>query len=75
MIIGLRVADVTVVSNADYARRRLRAEVITALYGVEAAEQFLLESDEQALSAIDAIPRAKRLSDMAKLFQPGSTQH
>jgi carboxyl-terminal processing protease len=72
---GLRVADVTVVSNADYARRRLRAEVITALYGVEAAEQFLLESDEQALSAIDAIPRAKRLSDMAKLFQPGSPQH
>jgi carboxyl-terminal processing protease len=72
---GLRITDATVVSNADYARRRLRAEAITAIYGVEAAEQFLLESDEQALSAIDAIPRAKRLTDMARLFQPGSTQH
>jgi carboxyl-terminal processing protease len=72
---GLHITEAMVTSNTDYARRRLRAEVITAAYGVEAAEQFLLESDEQALSAIEAIPRAKHLSDMARLFAPNSTQH
>jgi len=66
----LRVTDAQVSAGLDYVRRRLRAEVITAAYGIEVADQFLLESDEQALAAIEAIPKAKSLSDTARLFAP-----
>ena len=52
----------------DYARRRIRAEVITAAYGLEVAEQFMIESDQQALRALEELPKAKRLSDQARLW-------
>jgi carboxyl-terminal processing protease len=56
--------------NMEYARRRIRAEVITAAYGVEAGERFLIESDDQALRAVEEIPKAQRLTDQARLFSP-----
>ncbi|HEV2666525.1 MAG TPA: S41 family peptidase [Blastocatellia bacterium] len=56
--------------NMDYARRRIRAEVITAAYGVEAGERFLIESDDQALRAVEEIPKAQRMTDQARLFSP-----
>lgn len=64
----LQVRETQVNQKSDYLRRRIRAEVITAAYGIEAAEQFLIESDEQALRAIEEIPKAKRLSDQARIF-------
>jgi len=54
--------------NMEYARRRIRAEVITAAYGVEAGERFLIESDDQALRAVEEIPKAQRFTDQARLF-------
>jgi carboxyl-terminal processing protease len=66
----LRVSEDQLNRNVEYARRRIRAEVITAAYGVEVGEQFLIESDEQALKAIDEIPRAQRQTDQARLFSP-----
>ncbi|HZS05146.1 MAG TPA: S41 family peptidase [Blastocatellia bacterium] len=57
-------------AKLDYARRRIRAEVITAAYGLEAADQFLSESDEQMQRAIEALPKARQLSETAKLFPP-----
>ncbi len=65
----LQVGEKQVNSNLDYVHRRIRAELITAAYGIEVAEQFLFESDEQALRAIEEIPKAKRLNDQAKLFK------
>jgi carboxyl-terminal processing protease len=56
--------------NIEYARRRIRAEVITAAYGVEAGERFLIESDDQALRAVEEIPKAQRITDQARLFSP-----
>ena len=56
--------------NMEYARRRIRAEVITAAYGMEAGERFLIESDDQALRAVEEIPKAQRLTDQARLFSP-----
>ncbi len=56
--------------NIEYARRRIRAEVITAAYGVEVGERFLIESDNQALRAIEEIPKAQRMADQARLFAP-----
>lgn len=58
--------------QTEYVRRRLRAELITAAYGVEAGEQFLMESDPQALQAIEELPKAKLLSERARLFKPGA---
>jgi carboxyl-terminal processing protease len=54
--------------NIEYARLRIRAEVITAAYGVEVGERFLIESDDQALRAVEEIPKAQRITDQARLF-------
>ena len=64
-----------IATNLDYIRRRIRAEIITAAYGIEVADQFLLESDVQASAAIEAIPKAKHLTDTARLFAPATTRH
>ncbi len=64
----LQVNENEVKEQLDFVRQRIRAEVITAAYGIEIAEQFLTESDEQALRAIEEIPKAKRLTDQARLF-------
>jgi hypothetical protein len=56
--------------NIEYARRRIRAEVITAAYGMEVGERFLIESDEQALRAVEELPKAQRITDQARLFSP-----
>ncbi|MCI0523819.1 MAG: S41 family peptidase [Acidobacteria bacterium] len=64
----LQVTEAQVNQNLEYVRRRIRAEVITAAYGVEIAEQFLAESDVQTLRAIEEIPKAKHLTDQARLF-------
>jgi carboxyl-terminal processing protease len=62
--------------DPEYARRRLRAEVITAAYGVEAGEQALLENDPQTLKAIEELPKSKLLSERARLVKtPNKTAH
>ncbi len=66
----LRIPESQVSENLDYVRRRLRTELITANFGTEVAEQFLMESDVQALRAIEALPHAKHLTDLAHLFAP-----
>src|SRR5262249_26329064 len=68
----IRIGEVRINRNLDYVRSRIRAELITAAYGVEHAEQFLLEEDEQAMRAIDEIPKARQLRDQAKLFPSSS---
>jgi carboxyl-terminal processing protease len=64
----LQVSENQISKNIDHVRRRIRAEVITAAYGIEVAEEFLIESDQQALRAIDEMPKAKHLCDQARLF-------
>lgn len=68
----LRRLEGTLNAKLEYARRRLRAEVITAAYGLEVADQFLLESDEQMQQAVEALPKARQLTETAKLFAPRS---
>lgn len=67
---SLEVTEAMVAAHADYIRRRIRAELITAAYGLEAEDQFLLDSDAQAIAAVEAIPKARQLSNMARLFPP-----
>ncbi len=66
----LQVSEDQLNRNIDYARRRIRAEIITAAYGVEVGERFLIESDEQALRAIEEIRQAQIQTDRARLFSP-----
>lgn len=62
---ALQVSEAEVGRQLDYVRRRLRAEIVTAAYGLEVADQFLIESDEQALRALADLPKAKRLREQA----------
>lgn len=71
----LQVSEDQLNRNIEYARRRIRAEVITAAYGVEVGERFLIESDAQALRAIEEIPKSQRQTDQARLFSSVSERH
>jgi carboxyl-terminal processing protease len=66
----LEVSEAQANVNLDYVRRRIRAELITAAYGLDVEDQFLLDSDAQVLAAIEALPKARQLSNTARLFAP-----
>ena len=69
----LQIKESDFSKHPDYIRRRIRAEIITAAYGSEAAEQFLLESDEQTVRALAEMPKAKHLSIQARLSPVASS--
>ncbi|MFN7929379.1 MAG: S41 family peptidase [Blastocatellia bacterium] len=71
----LGISEAVLNAHLEYARRRIRAELITAAYGIEAEEQFLFDSDPQAMQAVEAIPKAKQLTATARLFEPGPDRH
>ncbi|HKV32928.1 MAG TPA: S41 family peptidase [Pyrinomonadaceae bacterium] len=50
----------------EFAKLRLRQEIITASYSNDAGARVLLDSDVQVLRALDALPDAKRLADNAR---------
>jgi carboxyl-terminal processing protease len=53
-------------SEADYARLRVREEIVTAAYGNEAGLRSLLDSDPQLLRGLEAFPDARRLAEMVR---------
>ena len=50
----------------DFAKRRLRQEIITAAFSNDAGARVLLDSDAQVLRALEALPDAKRLADSSR---------
>jgi carboxyl-terminal processing protease len=50
----------------DFARLRLRQEIITAAFSNDAGARVVLDSDVQVLRALEALPDAKRLADNAR---------
>jgi carboxyl-terminal processing protease len=50
----------------EFAKLRLRQEIITAAFSNDAGARVLLDSDVQILRALDALPDAKRLADTAR---------
>ena len=50
----------------EFARLRLRQEIITAAYSNDAGARVLLDSDAQVLRALEALPDAKRLADSTR---------
>ena len=47
----------------DFAKLRLREEIVTAAYSNDAGARVLLDSDPQVLRALEALPDAKRLAE------------
>jgi carboxyl-terminal processing protease len=52
--------------DLDFAKLRLRQEIITASFSNDAGARVLLDSDVQVLRAVEALPDAKRLADNAR---------
>lgn len=59
-------------SELDFLKLRLRQEMITAAFGADAGQRILLESDPQALRAINVLPDAKRLAESIRNGTPVS---
>jgi carboxyl-terminal processing protease len=49
--------------DADFVKRQIRYEAVTAAYGVETAYEVLLESDLQMQRAISELPKAKIMAE------------
>jgi carboxyl-terminal processing protease len=58
-----KLEDTRVDKDADFVKRQIRYEMVTAAYGVETAYQVLLEIDLQMQRAITEIPTAKIMAE------------
>ncbi len=47
----------------DFARTRLREDIITAAFGLEAGARVTLDTDPQTLRALEVFPEARTLAD------------
>ena len=50
----------------DFAKLRLREEIVTAAYSNDAGARVPLDSDPQVLRALEALPDAKRLAEATR---------
>jgi carboxyl-terminal processing protease len=62
----LQVTAAMLEDELDYAKLRLRQEIVTAAYSNDAGARVLLDSDAQVLRALEALPDAKRLAESVK---------
>ena len=53
-------------AEIDFAKTRLREEIITAAYGNEAGQRVLLEVDPQLQKAVEVMPDSKKLAESVK---------
>jgi carboxyl-terminal processing protease len=51
----------------DFAKLRLREEIVTAAFSNDAGARVLLDSDPQVLRALEALPDAKRLAESVRV--------
>jgi carboxyl-terminal processing protease len=61
-----QVSAAQVESEVEFAKLRLRQEIITAAFSNDAGARVLLDSDAQILRALEALPDAKRLAESTK---------
>jgi carboxyl-terminal processing protease len=57
-------------ADLDFVKLRLRYEIVTAAFGGDAGQRVLLESDPQALRALNVLPDAKRLAESVRNGTP-----
>jgi carboxyl-terminal processing protease len=61
-----QVQPVQIDEELEFAKLRLRQEIITAAFSNDAGARVLLDSDAQVLRALEALPDAKRLADSTR---------
>ncbi len=59
------ITAVQIERETAFIKTRLRYNLATALFGSVAANQVLIETDEQVLKGVEAIPRARQLETSA----------
>jgi carboxyl-terminal processing protease len=59
-------------TDIEFVKLRLREEIITAAFGADSGQRVLLESDPQALRAVEVLPDAKRLAESVRNGTPVS---
>ena len=59
-------------ADLDFVKLRLRYELVTSAFGGDAGQRVILESDPQALRAINVLPDAKRLAESVRNGTPVS---
>jgi carboxyl-terminal processing protease len=62
----LQVQPAQMDEELEFAKLRLRQEIITAAFSNDAGARVLLDSDAQVLRALEALPDAKRLADTTR---------
>ncbi|HEX5708744.1 MAG TPA: S41 family peptidase [Pyrinomonadaceae bacterium] len=65
---GLSVAALD--ADLDFARMRLREDIITAAFGLEAGARVTLDTDPQALRALEVFPEARTLAENVRRGGP-----
>jgi carboxyl-terminal processing protease len=65
-----RLQPAQVEADLDFVKLRLRQEIVTAAFGADAGQRVLLESDPQALRAINVLPDARRLAESVRNGTP-----
>ena len=61
-----QVSTAQVEEELEFAKLRLRQEIITAAFSNDAGARVLLDSDAQIIRALEALPEAKRLAESTK---------
>ncbi len=61
---GLRPENIN--GEIEFAKNRLREEIVTAAYSSETGQQVLLDVDPQVLKAIEVLPDSKKLAESVK---------
>jgi len=66
-----KVDESRVDREADFVKRQIRYEVVTAAYGTETAYEVLLETDLQMQRAISEIPKARVMAEDVRRLRAG----
>ncbi|MDQ4121548.1 MAG: S41 family peptidase [Acidobacteriota bacterium] len=53
-------------AEIDFAKTRLREEIVTAAYGNETGQRVLLEVDPQLQKAVEVLPDSKKLAELVQ---------
>ena len=61
-----QVTSAEIEEDLEFAKLRLRQEIVTAGFSNDAGARILLDNDVQIIRALDALPDAKRLAESTK---------
>ncbi len=70
----LKADESRVDKDADYIRRQIRYEAVTAAYGIETAFQVLLDNDAQMQAAVAEMPKAKVMAEDIRRVRASSRE-